>query len=211
MKAYTVHVVDDDAAFLRTLGRQLTFAGYEVYLYQESAGVLATNDNLWRGCLLIDVRMPRTDGLSLLAELRQRNVNLPAVMMSGQTEPETVMRAAKLGASGFLGKPFEEQQLFLAIDAAMAEHPTPELRGTVERAVRRIEMLSPRESEVLFALARGDSHKAIAFELGISVRTVEVHSSRMLRRLGLRRLAEAIRLQAIADLAEKSASDAANN
>lgn len=169
--------------------------------------MLAACYNLQRGCLLIDVRMPRTDGLSLLATLRQRQIDLPAVMMSGQPEPETVMRAAKLGASGFLGKPFEEQQLFIAINAAMAEHSSPELRGAVERAVVRIEMLSRREKEVLYAIARGDSYKSIAFKLGISVRTVEIHSSRMLRRLGVRRLAEAIRLQAIADLAEGAAGD----
>lgn len=206
LDTYTVHIVDDDTTLLRTLGRQLRIAGHEVYLYQDSAGVLAANYNLTRGCFLIDVRMPRTDGLSLLATLRQRNVDLPVVMMSGQPEPETIMRAAKLGASGFLGKPFEEQQLFSAISAAMAEHPFPELRGTVERAVSRIQTLSPRESEVLSAIARGDSHKSIAFELGISARTVEIHSSRMLRRLGVRRLAEAIRLKAIADLAEEAST-----
>ena len=172
-----------------------------MHLYQDPTGLLAANGDLSRGCILIDVRMPGTDGLTLLAELRRRNIDLPVVMMSGHPEPETVMHAAKLGAAGFLGKPFEEQQLLRAIDAAMAEHPTPEQERTIDQAVRRINMLSRRESQVLAALARGDSHKAIAFELGLSVRTVEIHSARMLRRLGVRRLAEAIRLRAIADLA----------
>jgi two-component system response regulator FixJ len=204
--AYAVHVVDDDAMLLRTLGRQLKSAGYAVYLHEDPEELLAAHDDdLSSGCILLDVRMPRIDGLSLLAELRHRNVDLPVVMMSGHPEPETVMHAAKLGASGFLGKPFEEQQLFRAINSAMAEHAAPERQGTIERAVRRLEMLSPRESEVLAALARGDSHKTIAFALGISVRTVEIHRSRMLRRLGVRRLAEAIRLRAIADLAEEAA------
>jgi two-component system, LuxR family, response regulator FixJ len=207
LKAYEVHVVDDDAILLRTLGRQLESAGYAVHLYQDPEALLAPNDDLSQGCLLIDVRMPRTDGLSLLAQLRHRNVDLPVVMMSGRPEPETVMRAAKLGASGFLGKPFKEQHLFSAIDAAMAEHPTPDRQGTIGRAVRRIGMLSRREGEVLTALARGDSHKTIAFDLGISMRTVEIHSARMLRRLGMRRLAEAIRLRAIADLAERGKDD----
>lgn len=201
MNAYQVHVVDDDDVLLRTLGRQLTTAGYAVHLYPGPLQLLAANDNLSSGCLLIDVRMPGVDGLSLLADLRRRNIDLPAVMMSGHAEPETVMKAARLGASGFLGKPFEEEQLYRAIDAAMAEHPTLERQGTIERAVRRIEMLSRRESEVLTLLARGEAHKAIAFALGISVRTVEVHSSRMLRRLGVRHVAEAVRLRAIADLA----------
>ena len=203
MNAYTVHVVDDDAMLLLALGRQLTSAGYAAHLYQDPARLLAPNTDLSRGCLLIDVRMPGVDGLSLLAALRCRNIDLPVVMMSGYPEPETIMNAAKLGASGFLGKPFKEQQLFHAIDAAMAEHPAPERQRTIERAPRRIAMLSPRESEVLVALARGDTHKTIAFDLGISDRTVEIHSSRMLRRLGVRRLAEAIRLRAIADLAQE--------
>ena len=204
MKTSVVHVVDDDAAVLRSLGRLLRSAGHSASLYASGGDLLGSARSLVDGCVLMDVRMPEMDGLVLIEELRRRAVGLPVILMTGRRDIETAVRAARLGVLRVLEKPFLEEQLFRAIDGATGSsppHPDPRAFGeTVEKAASRIATLSKREREVLTALARGDAQKVIAFDLGISVRTVEVHRARMLRRLGVRNLALAIRLAAIAEL-----------
>ncbi|MDB5542522.1 MAG: LuxR family two component transcriptional regulator [Devosia sp.] len=199
-----VHVVDDDPGVLRSIGRLLKSAGYRVALYPSATALLAHGQAMEPGCILIDMLMPDIDGLSLLEELRRRHVELPAIVMTGETDADRILQATQLGAAGFLEKPFGEEDLLDAIQ--MAYPPAaPQLDGenqrdTIEDAVSRMEALSTRERQVLIALARGETQKVIAFDLGISVRTVEVHRARMLRRLGFKNVAQAIRLAVIAEL-----------
>jgi two-component system response regulator FixJ len=140
------------------------------------------------------------DGLELQVRLRDLGVDLPVVAMTGDGDVPTAVRAMKSGAYDFLEKPFSEEQLFDAIEAALSDRRARAVNGEATAAAARIAELSPREREVLAALTAGHAQKTIAHELGISVRTVEVHRARMLRRLGTRRLAEAIRLAVMAEL-----------
>jgi two-component system response regulator FixJ len=210
MSASHVHVIDDDMAVLRSIGRLLRSAGYETFLYDGPYALLSATDTLAEGCILLDFRMPEMDGLTLLQELRLRRVDLPVILMTGHADLGTVTEADRLGAADFLEKPFPEERLFRAIDSAMHEMPANNNSGTYDQAIReaagRIAALSRREREVLLALARGDAQKTIAYDLGISARTVEIHRARMLRRLGVRNLAEAIRLVAIADLGSNTST-----
>jgi two-component system response regulator FixJ len=150
--------------------------------------------------------MPEMDGLAMQGQLNHLGFRLPVVVITGHGDIPTAVQAMKAGAVDFIEKPFDDERLIAAIEAALADFG----RGFADReaateAVERIATLSPRERQVLDALVAGRPSKVIAYDLGISVRTVEVHRARMLERLGTRRLAEAIRLAVLADLAPDSA------
>jgi two-component system response regulator FixJ len=126
--------------------------------------------------------------------------DLPVIVMTGEGDIHTAVRAMKAGAADFLEKPYSDHTLLTAIEAAFADEHRLNRDNEIEDAARRIALLSPREGEVLDALLAGRPNKLIAYQLGISVRTVEVHRARMMERLGLRQLAEAIRLAVLARL-----------
>jgi two-component system response regulator FixJ len=129
--------------------------------------------------------------------------------MTGQGDVASAVRAMKAGAADFLEKPFSDQTLFNAIDAVLANGPPSErVPLEAEDAARRIARLSPREREVLDALVAGRPNKLIAFDLRLSVRTVEVHRARMMDRLGVRQLSEAVRLAVMAELVRRTSESA---
>jgi two-component system response regulator FixJ len=193
-----VHILDDDAAVLKSLDRLLRSAGYQTILYETSFALLEAASRL-SGCVLLDIRMPGVDGLEVHRRLAPSGV--PIVLMTGHGDVGMAVGALKAGAADFLEKPFSEEKLLDAIDAALLEYNGRSMRTIDQEAARRIAALSPREREVLDALVQGEAHKVIAHRLGISVRTVELHRARMLRRLGTRHLADAIKLAVLAELA----------
>jgi two-component system response regulator FixJ len=195
-----VHVVDDDVAVRRSLERLLNSAGITVISYETPMDFLVAASQLSDGCLLLDVRMPGMDGLEVQARLRQAGITIPVVVMTGQGDVHTAVRAMKAGAVDFLEKPFNDDVLLRTIEVAFTRgRPSDRSRDTTE-AAQRIALLSPREREVLDALVAGRPNKVIASDLGISVRTVEVHRARMMERLGVRQFAEAIRLAVMATM-----------
>lgn len=190
----TVHIVDDDPAVRRSLKRLLHSAGFATMAYESASTVLDAAAGMSVGCLLLDVRMPGMDGIELLSLLNERGSHPPVIMMTGHGDVQMAVRAMKAGAVDFIEKPFSHESLLAAIEAALAR-PSRTIRGhEVAEASGRIAALSRREREVLDALVAGRSNKAIAHDLGISVRTVEVHRAHMLERLRTRSLAEAVRL-----------------
>jgi two-component system response regulator FixJ len=196
----TVFVVDDDAAVCRSLERLLDSAGLRVIFYETSFAFLDAAPNLVPGCALLDVKMPGLDGLQLQALLLQRNIPLPVIMMTGQSDVQSAVRAMSAGAVDYIEKPYSDDALLKAIEAALARAGRADIGRETAEAAERIATLSPREREVLDALVAGRPHKVIAFDLGISVRTVEVHRARMMERLGVRQFAQAIRLAVLARL-----------
>jgi two-component system, LuxR family, response regulator FixJ len=204
----TVHVVDDDAAVRRSLERLLDAAGFHVVSYQSPTAFLNAASGLSAGCVLLDIRMPGVDGLEVQSRLNRLRVNLPVIVMTGHGDVPSAVRAMKAGAVDFLEKPFDDETLLNAIGGAFAK--ASRLIGGDREAVRaaqRIATLSPREREVLDALLAGRQNKVIAFDLNISVRTVEVHRARMMERLGTKQFADAIRLAVMATLAPRNRSE----
>jgi len=196
------HVVDDDAAVRRALVRLLRSEGLEAVAYETAQAVLNAALSLSSGCILLDLQMPGMDGLELLARLGELGIELPVIVVTGHGDVPTAVRAMKAGAVDFIEKPIDETQLFAAIDAALAEKKFAVRDRVVAGATERMALLSPRERQVLEAIAVGRPSKLIAYDLGISVRTVEVHRAHMLDRLGVRNMAEAIRIAVMATLAE---------
>ena len=197
-----VHVIDDDAAVRRALVRLLRSEGLEAVTYETAQAVLNAAPSLSSGCILLDLQMPGMDGLELLARLGELGIELPVIVVTGHGDVPTAVRAMKAGAVDFIEKPIDETQLFAAIDAALSEKKFAVRDRAVAGATERMARLSPRERQVLEGIAVGRPSKLIAYDLGISVRTVEVHRAHMLDRLGVRNMAEAIRIAVMATLAE---------
>ena len=199
----TIHVVDDDAAVRRSLELLLGSMGFITVSYAAPDSFLLAAPGLTDGCVLLDVKMPGVGGLEVQAMLKAVGFALPIIVITGQGDIQTAVRSMKAGAFDFLEDPYEDDALLRAIEAAVATTPHGHDQQTLD-AVQRIAELRPREREVLEALVAGASNKVIAFDLGLSVRTVEVHRARMMNRLGTHQLAEAIRLAVLATLASAS-------
>jgi two-component system, LuxR family, response regulator FixJ len=198
----TVHIVDDDAGVRRSLERLLHSAGFEHVAYQSAAAFLAAAPGISAGCVLLDVLMPEMDGLELQGQLDRLGCCLPVIVITGHRDIPTAVRAVQAGAVDFIEKPFDDERLIIAIQAALADSGQRRAADReAKEAAERIAALSPRENQVLDGLVAGRQSKVIAYDLGISVRTVEAHRARMMERLGTRRLAEAIRLSVLAGLA----------
>jgi FixJ family two-component response regulator len=196
-----VHVVDDDAAFRRSVEVLLEAAGFETCAYESAPAVLDAASQLSDGCMLLDIQMPGMNGLELQTRLNELGIHLPVIVMTGQGDVATAVRAMKAGAVDFIEKPFADDLLLTTIENALAATPERASReGIIGDAAARIAMLSPRERQVLEGILSGRSTKIIAHDLEISPRTVEVHRARMLERLGTRNLSEAIRLTVLAGL-----------
>jgi two-component system response regulator FixJ len=196
-----VHVVDDDPAFLRSMEALLDSAGFATCVYDSAPAVLRAVSQLSEGCMLLDVQMPGMKGLELQARLNELGIRLPVIVMTGQGDVATAVQAMKAGAVDFVEKPFDDDLLLEAVETALA---TAAGRASRERdaghAAALIAVLSPRERQVLEGIMAGRSTKLIAHDLGISPRTVEVHRAHMSERLGIRSIAEAIRLAVVAGL-----------
>jgi two-component system response regulator FixJ len=203
----TVYVLDDDEAVLRSLERLLSSANFEPVTFESSDLFLTAAKTFKTGCVLLDVRLPGMSCLDVQAQLSRMRGDLPVIIMAAQGDIQTAVRALKAGASDFLETPYSEHALLGAIEAALEKENRTGRDRDIAGAVQRIATLSPRERDVLDGLLAGRPNKVIAFQLGISVRTVEVHRARMMERLGVRQLAEAIRLGVMARLNTSPAAD----
>ena len=198
-----VYVLDDDGAVLRSLERLLNSANFEPIIFDRPDVFLAAAKTFKTGCVLLDVHLPSMSGLEVQAQLHIMRNDLPVIVVTGKGDIHTAVRAMKAGAADFLEKPYSDHTLLTAIEAAFANEHRPIRDNEIADAIRRIAILSPREREVLDGLLAGQPNKLIAYQLGISVRTVEVHRARMMERLGMRQFAEAIRLGVLARLSRK--------
>jgi two-component system response regulator FixJ len=198
MTAHTIHVLDDDPGVRRSLDRLLRAVGYRTRLYDSALALIEAAPGL-SGCILLDVRMPDMDGLRVHERLL--GSPCPVILMTGHADVEMAIHAMKAGAVDFLEKPFPEDKLLNAIEAALRQTKVWDVEEIALDSAEKMAGLSPREREVLEGLVLGEPHKEIAHKLGISVRTVELHRARMLRRLGTRRLSDAIKVAVLAELA----------
>jgi two-component system response regulator FixJ len=196
----TVYVLDDDDAVLRSLERLLSSANFKPVTFGHPSGFLTAAKTFKTGCVLLDVRLPGMSGLEVQTQLMNMRNDLAVIVVTGQGDIQTAVRAMKAGATDFLEKPYSDHALLGSIEVAFARENQHDRDHHIADAIQRIATLSPREREVLDELLAGRPNKLIAYDLGISVRTVEVHRARMMGRLGMRQLAEVIRLGVMARL-----------
>ena len=191
----TVHVVDDDKAVRESLQRLMESVGVVVETYPSAQAFLDGYDRARPGCLVLDIRMPGMSGLELQEKLADEGIGLPVIIISAHGNVEKAVRAMKAGAVDFIKKPYKGQLLLerirqaLELDACMR-------RKEEERAEvgARIARLTPREREVMHLLAAGKRPKQIAFELGLSRKTVDVHRGHIMMKMQVDSLVELARM-----------------
>lgn len=189
----TVYIVEDDAAVRDALALLLALRGHATALFACAEDFLRALSPQWRGCLVADIRMPGMSGLELQQALATAGVQLPVVVVTAHGNVAAARQAMKAGAVDFLEKPFDQQRLVESIERALRHAADDE--GPAAAAARLAAAgLSTREREVLELVAAGRDNGAIGAALGISPRTVEVHKARMMGKLGLRSLAELLKL-----------------
>jgi two-component system, LuxR family, response regulator FixJ len=190
-----VHVVDDEDAVRRSLDFALRTAGFQVEKWPDGESFLQGARRAARACVLLDVRMPGMDGLQVQAEMRERGLNLPVIVLTGHGDIATAVRAMQAGALDFLEKPFVRERLLQALEIGFAQIADQEGRRERERwAKTQVASLTQREQEVLEGLACGYPNKTIAYDLGISSRTVEVYRANAMEKLEITNFADALRI-----------------
>ena len=199
-----VYIIDDDPAIRRSLERLLDAVGFRATSFATPMAFLDVAAGLPMGCVLLDLHMPEIGGFEVQERLLLINRDLPVIVITGQGDVKAAVRAMKAGAVDFIEKPYSDDALLAAIESALKTGAAKDRTDDVAAAAALIDTLSRRERQVLEALVAGQPNKVIAFSLGISVRTVEVHRSRMMDRLGVQQFARAVRISVLASLAERS-------
>ncbi len=191
----TVFVIDDDPAMRESLRWLLESVGLAVETYAAAEEYLSTYDAARPGCLVVDVRMPGMSGLDLQRELAGRKATTPIIIITGHADVPTAVRAFQAGAADFIEKPFSDQQLVDRIRLAVdADRKARVVQQQHSEAAARLARLTAREREVLNRVIAGKTNRAIGAELGVSPKTVEVHRSRLMKKLQVDSLAALIRL-----------------
>jgi FixJ family two-component response regulator len=199
MPAATVFIVDDDDAVREALGALLGSSGLHYESFASAEAFLAVAHRQMQGCLLLDVRMPGMSGLELQHELQARGIALQVIIITGHGDVPMAVRALKAGASDFVEKPFDEQALLDRVQTCLQEnHTLWHTRQAVNDAAARFGTLTPREMAVMQLIAAGNHSKKIADELDIQDRTVDVHRFNIMRKAGVRNLAELLHLWSVA-------------
>ena len=201
-----VHVIDDDVAVRQSLAFLLSTAGLAVQVHESAVAFLEVVSEETGGCIVTDVRMPEMDGLELQRRLRERKIQLPVIVITGHGDVSLAVEAMKAGASDFIEKPFDDDVLLTAIRSALTRHATDAERGARGAEVRRrIELLSEREREVLDGLVAGKPNKIIAYDLGISARTVEVYRANVMTKMQADSLSDLVRMALVEANSNKAA------
>ena len=195
-----VHIVDDDEAVRQSLAFLLGSAGLTVRLYDSASAFLAGLASVKGGCLITDMRMPDMTGLELLHQLRAKACGLPAIVITGHGDVALAVEAMKAGAVDFIEKPFDEEAILHAVQAALERGSEGE-GGDAPAIAARLASLSERERQVLEGLIAGHPNKTIAYDLGISPRTVEVYRANLMTKMEARSLSELIRMAILAKVA----------
>jgi FixJ family two-component response regulator len=207
--AATVHLVDDDPAFLTAMGRYLRAAGFAVASFASGAELLSQVTKQTRGCVVADLAMPGLSGLELQAMLAERDVAMPMVFLTGHADIPSSVRAMRSGAIDFLEKLAPKEQLVTAIGRALErDAETYAARLRMEERRQRLAALTCREREVLAWVVRGKMNKQIAAVLGIHERTVKLHRTAITTKLGVHAVAQLAILASEARLVEPGAAAA---
>ena len=205
----TVFVVDDDESVCRAVERLLRSHGFLAETFTSAAAFIERLPCEDAGCVILDLQLPHVNGIELQQQLVQSGLKLPIVFLSAYGDVPTSVRAMKQGAVDFLTKPADEEALIHAVRAAVAERQrTLEQQSARERALGCAAKLTPRELDVALGVISGMRNKQIAAALGIAEKTVKIHRSHVMEKMGVKSVADLVRLCELADIkAEKTTSD----
>jgi two-component system response regulator FixJ len=196
-----VIIVDDDGIIRESIALSLSGYDFDVRTYASGAAFLDGFDPGFPACIVLDIVMPDMDGFAVLRALADRRAWQPVIVLSGQGAVRHAVEAMQLGALDVFEKPCEIDVLAKAIDRHLASLPGNQAAVTqIDDARTLIDKLSPREAEVLALVRDGKANKQIAFDMGLSVRTVEMHRRNLMQKLGARALPDALRIAQHADM-----------
>jgi two-component system response regulator FixJ len=202
-----VHVIDDDEAMRNSLAFLLRAAKVEVQTYESATIFLESLPKIKLGCIVTDVRMPGMNGIDLLKRLRQLNIAMPVIVITGHGDVPLAVEAMKGGAADFLEKPFDDDVLLAAIRVALNVQATDSERHASRTAIHnKLAVLSNREREVLEGLVAGHPNKTIAYDLGISPRTVEIYRANVMTKMEANSLSDLVRMALIGGILDTTPS-----
>jgi two-component system, LuxR family, response regulator FixJ len=195
----TVHVIDDDEAARESLAFMLGTAKLSVKTYDSATAFLAVAASVKSGCIITDVRMPEISGIDLLRRLKALKIGVPVIVVTGHGDVPLAVEAMKIGAAEFLEKPFDDEVLLNAVRSALNRQNTDNKRQAERADIdRRLATLSNRERDVLQGLVSGLANKQIAFNLGISPRTVEIYRANLMTKMEASSLSDLVRMALLA-------------
>ncbi len=191
----TVFVVEDDEAVRDSLELLLKSEGKPVKTYETANAFLSDYSEDMAGCIVLDIRMPGMDGMELQKKLNAKHSILPIIFVTGHGDVPMAVDAMKEGAVDFIQKPYREEALLEKIDAAIEQDAEQrKTLGEKQEILRKVKTLTPREHEIMDRMIEGQANKVIAIELEISQRTVEIHRSRVMHKMGTHSLAHLVRM-----------------
>jgi len=198
-----VHVIDDDDALRESLTFLLRTAKLEVKSFASAKAFLDALPDPSLSCIITDVRMPEMSGIELLRRLKELKMAVPVIVITGHGDVSLAVEAMKIGAVDFLEKPFDDEVLLASVESALRQR-----HGEIKREIERTEIevrlaaLSPRERDVLGGLVAGRANKQIAFDLGISPRTVEIYRANLMNKMQAGSLSDLVRMALVVGILE---------
>jgi two-component system, LuxR family, response regulator FixJ len=200
-----VHVIDDDEALRESLAFLLRAAQLEVKSFPSARAFLDELPDESLGCVITDVRMPDISGIDLLRRLKELKIGVPVIVVTGHGDVALAVEAMKIGAADFFEKPFDDDLLLASVRSALREQEGQKKRYAERAEIEtRIAALSPREQDVLRGLIEGRANKQIAFDLGISPRTVEIYRANLMNKMQADSLSDLVRMALVAGMLDAS-------
>jgi two-component system response regulator FixJ len=197
----TIYVIDDDDAVRQSLQFMLKAAGIPSRTFESAKGFMEVLPQITSGCIVTDVRMPEVTGIDLLRHVTKTNPDLPVIVITGHGDISLAVEAMKIGAVDFLEKPFDGQQLLAAVRSALSREADTGMRKADLAAIQdKLAALSNRERQVLDGLVAGSANKNIAFDLGISPRTVEIYRANLMTKMAANSLSDLVRMAMMAGI-----------
>jgi len=196
-----VHVIDDDEGLRESLAFLLRSAALEVRSFESAKAFLDVLPHAIPGCVITDVRMPDMSGIELLRRLKELKIGVPVIVITGHGDIALAVEAMKMGAADFFEKPFDDDLLVASVRAVLRQQEGQTKRGAERAEIeQRISSLSGREKDVLTGLIEGRANKQIAFDLGISPRTVEIYRANLMNKMQADSLSDLVRMALLAEI-----------